>query len=160
MSVSDPKDISVSSESLERMKKELEDLTGEGRDKMAIRLQRAREFGDLKENAEYHSAKEAQGLMEARIRQLQHTIKNAVVREGPLDADKAGLGMIVSVKDGDDVEDYFLTASSEDKIAGVRTVTTSSPLGSALHGKSVGDEVKVDAPGGAFTVEIVGLRPA
>jgi len=160
MSVTDPKDISVSAQSLERMKKEFEELTGEGRDKMAVRLQRAREFGDLKENAEYHSAKESQGLMEARIRQLEYTIKNAVVREGPVDAGKAGPGMIVGVKDGDDVEEYFLTASSEDKIAGVRTVTTSSPLGKALEGRAIGDSVEVEAPGGAFTVEIVELRPA
>lgn len=159
MGVDEHKDIQVSSESLERIKKELEELTTEGRAKMAERLQRAREFGDLKENAEYHSAKEAQGFMEARIRQLEHTVRHAVVREVPADAKEAGPGMVVIVKDGDETEEYFLTVSNEDKIPGVRTVTISSPLGSALVGKAVGDEAKVDAPGGTFTVEVVGLRP-
>lgn len=148
----------VSNETLERMKQELEELTTTGRAEMGERLQRAREFGDLKENAEYHSAKDAQGLMEARIRQLQATVNNAVVRQGPADVEAAGVGVVVTVKEGDDTDEYLLAASSEEKLPGIRTVTTSSPLGSALMGKAVGDTVEVKAPAGKFTVEIVGIR--
>jgi transcription elongation factor GreA len=153
-----PDEIVVSSETLERMKQELTELTTAGRNEMSERLLRARELGDLKENAEYHSAKDAQGLMEARIRHLQYTIKNAVVRESAAQTDTVGTGVIVTVKDGDETEEYLVAQSMEEKAQGVRTITLSSPMGRALVGKRVGQEVIVEAPGGKFSVEIVGLR--
>lgn len=152
--------IEVSPDTYERMKAELEQLTTAGREEMAERLQRARELGDLKENSEYHSAKEAQGLMEARIRHLQNTIKKAVVREAPAGAEQVAPGVIVTVKEGDETEEYLVAASNEEKMPGIRTVTTGSPLGQALLGKKVGDTVDVEAPGGKFTIEVAGLRPA
>ncbi|MDQ4144940.1 MAG: transcription elongation factor GreA [Actinomycetota bacterium] len=154
-----PGEIVVSPETLERMHRELEELTTKGREEMSERLLRARELGDLKENAEYHSAKDAQGLMEARIRQLQHTIKNAVVREASAATDEVASGVIVTVKDGDDVSEYLLADSMEEKATGIRTITTSSPLGSALLGKKVGEEAVVHAPAGDFSVEVIALRP-
>jgi transcription elongation factor GreA len=157
--MNEPQDIAVSPITLERMRAELEELTTAGREEMSERLLRARQLGDLKENAEYHSAKDAQGLMEARIRQLQHVINNAVVRESTLDADVVVAGVIVTVKEDDDTEDYLFVESQEEKVPGVRTVTTSSPMGSALAGRRLGDTVEVEAPGGKFSVEIVGLRP-
>jgi transcription elongation factor GreA len=153
-----PDEIVVSPQTLERMNQELAELTTSGRSEMSERLLRARELGDLKENAEYHSAKDAQGLMEARIRQLQYTIKNAVVREGAADTDIVGTGVIVAVKDGDETEEYLVAQSMEEKVPGVRTITLSSPMGRALLGKRVGEEAIVEAPGGKFSVEIVGLR--
>lgn len=142
------------------MREELEDLTGPGRDEMAVRLLRARELGDLKENAEYHSAKDAQGLMEARIRNLQHTINNAVVREVSTTAEKVSSGLIVSIKDDFGVEDYLFADSMEERVQGVTTVTPASPMGRALAGKRLGETIEVQAPRGSFEVEIVGLRPA
>jgi transcription elongation factor GreA len=160
--MSDPEEIVVSAETLARMEKELEELTTTGREQMSERIQRAREFGDIRENAEYDAAKDAQGLMEARIRRLEHMIKNAVVRETPATADVASPGVIVTIRQEgeDETEDYYLAASPEDRMKGVRTVTTSSPLGAAIATKRVGDVVEVKAPGGTFTVEIVALRPA
>lgn len=155
-----PEEIFVSPQTLEKIKEELEQLTGAGRDEMAVRLLRARELGDLKENAEYHSAKDAQGLMEARIRNLQHTVKNAVVREVSTSADKVSSGLIVSVKDKFGVEDYLFADSMEEKVKGVTTVTPTSPMGKALAGKKLGETIEVQAPRGSFQVEIVGLRPA
>jgi len=152
-------DIIVSAETMERMKAELNELTTNGRDEMSVRLLRAREMGDLKENAEYHSAKDAQGLMEARIRQLQQTIKNAVVREGQVAADVVSTGMVVTVKDGEDTDDYLLADSIEEKSGGIRTITASSPMGKALMGKRAGEVIEIQAPGGKFAVEIVSLRP-
>jgi transcription elongation factor GreA len=159
--MSDPQDVVVSAETLERMEKELRELTTTGRDQMSERIQRAREFGDIRENAEYDAAKDAQGLMEARIRRLEHMIKNAVVRESPAEADVAKPGIIVTIRgEGDDeTEDYLFASSPEDRMPGVRTITTASPVGSAIVGKSIGDSVDVKAPAGTFRVTIVALRP-
>jgi transcription elongation factor GreA len=153
-----PEEIVVSPQTLERMNQELAELTSTGRQEISERLQRAREMGDLKENAEYHSAKDAQGMMEARIRQLQYTINNAVVRDVPAQIDLIGTGVIVTVKDGDETEEYLVAHSMEEKAPGVRTITLSSPMGRALSGKRVGEEAIVEAPGGRFSVEIVGVR--
>lgn len=158
--MSDSEEIVVSVETLERMKKELEELTTSGREEMSERLRRAREFGDIRENADYDAAKDAQGLMEARIRKLQHTVSRAVVRESGGKVKKAVPGVIVTVREpgSDETEDYLLADSSEEKIPGVQTASTASPLGSVLVGRRVGENVKVQAPGGNFSLEIVGLR--
>lgn len=154
-----PEDIFVSPQTLERMRQELEELTGPGREEMSVRLLRARELGDLKENAEYHAAKDAQGLMEARIRQLEYTISKAVVREVSTNADEVGPGLIVTVKDQYGTEDYLIADSMEEKVDGASTVTPYSPMGRALAGKKLGETATVEAPRGSFSVEIVGLKP-
>jgi transcription elongation factor GreA len=154
-----PEDIYVSPQTLDKLKEELEQLTGPGREEMSVRLLRARELGDLKENAEYHAAKDAQGLMEARIRQLEYTIDRAVVREVSTNADEVGSGIIVTVKDKFGTENYLIADSMEEKVDGCSTVTPSSPMGKALAGKKVGDTATVEAPRGSFTVEVVGLKP-
>jgi transcription elongation factor GreA len=153
--------IPISADSLERMKAELDDLVTRGRAEMSERLKRARDHGDIRENADYDAAKDAQGMMEARIRTLEETIKHAVVRKAGGAAEEAAPGVIVTVKEEgtDDPEEYFLAASNEDKIEGMRTITLSSPLGKAIAGRKSGDSVQVEAPGGSFTVEIVSLRP-
>lgn len=155
-----PDDIYISPQALQRLKEELEQLTGPGREEMSVRLLRARELGDLKENAEYHAAKDAQGLMEARIRQLEHTIGNAVVREPAVSTDEVGPGLIVTVKDKFGTDDYLFADSMEEKIDGASTVTPASPMGMALAGRKVGEKVTVEAPRGSFTVEIVSLKPS
>ncbi|MGH2705707.1 MAG: GreA/GreB family elongation factor [Actinomycetota bacterium] len=157
-----PDDVVVSAETLERMRGELDELETTGRSEMGERLQRAREFGDIRENAEYDAAKDAQALMESRIRQLQHLIKHAVVRDPPASVEEAGPGVIVSVREQgeEEVEQYLLAVTNEERVSGIRTVTTSSPLGKALAGKRVGETVRVEAPGGAFSVEVVDLRPS
>lgn len=160
--MTEPPEIVVSPDTFQRMSRELEELTTTGREEMGERLRRAREFGDIRENADFDAARDAQGLMEARIRQLQHMVNHAVVRDGPIDVEAAGPGVIVSVREdgAEDVEDYLLASSAEEKIEGITTATTSSPLGLALAGRKVGERALVKAPGGDFSVEIVGLRPA
>ncbi len=157
--MSQPEDIFVSPQTLQRLRDELEELTGPRRDEMAMRLLRARELGDLKENAEYHAAKDAQGMMEARIRQLEYTIDRAVVREVSTNADEVGPGLIVTVKDKYGTEEYLIADSMEEKVDGASTVTPSSPMAKALAGKKIGETATVEAPRGSFKVEIVGLRP-
>ncbi|MGH2718969.1 MAG: transcription elongation factor GreA [Actinomycetota bacterium] len=151
----------VSPETFTRWEQELKELTSDGRAAMSERLQRAREFGDIRENADYDAARDEQAMMEARIRHLQHMIKQAVVREGPATTDLAAPGVVVTIlEEGEsDTEEYLLASTAEEKLPGIRTITTSSPLGSALMGKKVGDRAQVAAPGGSFTVEVKGLRP-
>src|SRR2546427_5077151 len=144
-----------------RMRKELERLKTEGRDHIAERLLRAREHGDIRENAEYDSAKNEQGLMEARIRNLEHKLKDPEIIE-VVDGDEVAAGMLVTLrpldeKDPDD-ETYLVALSGEERAAGVRTVTATSPLGSVLIGRRVGERVTYEAPGGTFAYEGVALK--
>ncbi len=143
-----------------RMRKELEGLKTKGREEIAERLLRAREHGDIRENADYDAAKNAQGLMEARIRDLEHKLRDPDIIEAA-SGDEVAAGMLVTVRatdDPDDVETYLMAHSAEERGPGVRTVTSSSPLGSALMGKRIGDQVRYEAPGGTFTYEIVELE--
>lgn len=158
--MNNPQELVMEQSTLDRLSKELEELTTTGRQEASTRLLRAREMGDLAENAEYHAAKDAQGLMEARIRQLQHMLKNAVVREGPASAEIVEAGVIVTVKEGDQVDEYLVASSTEEKRDGIATITLSSPMGLALAGRKVGESAVVKSPGGEFTVEITALRPS
>jgi len=144
-----------------RMRKELEELRTEGRDRTSERLLRAREHGDIRENADYDAAKNEQGLMEARIRDLEHKLKDPDIIETPNGVDVAP-GTIVTLRplDEEEPEDetYLVALSAEEKAPGFRTVTSSSPLGAALLGKRVGERVTYEAPGGTFSYEVVGLK--
>jgi transcription elongation factor GreA len=146
-----------------RLREELERLTGEGRERMSERLLHARELGDIKENAEYDSAKDEQGLMEARIRELQRLLKDPDIIEGTAEAEEAGPGQLVTVRPIDDPDEdeetYLLAASKEERLEGVRTVSIDSPFGKALAGRRIGDRVEYQAPGGKFSYEITALKP-
>jgi transcription elongation factor GreA len=147
----------------ERLRAELDRLKGEGREHMSERLLHARELGDIRENAEYDSAKNEQGLMEARIRELERLLKDPDIVEAAVAAEEAGPGQLVTLKPVDepdlDEETYLLAASKEERLEGVRTVSIDSPLGQALAGKRIGDRVEYQAPGGTFTYEVTALKP-
>jgi transcription elongation factor GreA len=145
----------------ERLREELEDLRTRGREEMSERLKHARELGDIRENAEYDAAKNEQGLMEARIRTLEHMLRDPEIIEAPVDADAVRTGMVVTVvAEGDgDEETYLLADSAEERTSGARTVTTSSPLGKALVGAKVNEQVVYEAPGGSFRYTILGFKP-
>jgi len=146
----------------DRLKAEYDELTTTGRREVAARLLRARELGDLSENAEYHATKDEQGLMEARIRKLDWTLKNAQVVGAPQGSDVVEPGVLVVVRPPDghaaDEDTYLVAASPEERAKGARTVTVRSPLGSVLVGHRAGDRVTYEAPGGSFTYEIVAVR--
>jgi transcription elongation factor GreA len=146
-----------------RLKAELDELKTEGRARIAERLEHARELGDISENAEFDAAKNEQGLMEARIRDLEALLKDPDIVETPASVDAAGPGVLVTLRplDEDEPEDetYLLAASKEERAEGARTVTVDSPLGSAVVGRKVGDKVSYEAPGGTFTYEVVSLEP-
>jgi transcription elongation factor GreA len=153
---------SLTLEAYKRLRSELDELLTNGRDRIAERLKVAREHGDIKENAEYDAAKDAQGLMESQIRRLQEALRDPEIIEAPLAADAIVPHMLVTVRsldDGDDEETYLLAEHGEEKAPGARTVTTSSPLGTALMGASKDQEVLVQAPGGSFRYVVVGFEP-
>ena len=146
-----------------RVKAELEELMTSGREHITERIKVAREHGDIRENAEYDAAKNEQGLMESKIRKMRHMLRDPEIVETPVDSDAVGPGMLVTVRplDDDDPEDetYLLAEHAEEKAAGARTVTTTSPFGSALMGVAEGQEFVYEAPGGSFRYVVVGFAP-
>lgn len=153
---------SLTLEAYGRLRAELEELTSSGRERIAERLRVAREHGDIRENAEYDAAKDAQGLMEAQIRRLQEALRDPEIIEAPVGADAVAPHMLVTVRsvdEDDEEETYLLAEHGEERAPGARTVTTSSPLGTALIGASKDQEVMVQAPGGSFRYVVVGFEP-
>ncbi|HEY7666860.1 MAG TPA: transcription elongation factor GreA [Actinomycetota bacterium] len=146
-----------------RLRAELQDLETDGRAHISERLKAAREHGDIRENAEYDAAKNEQGLMEARIRTLKHMLRDPEIVEAPVDADAVAPGMLVTLRplDEDDPDDetYLLASHAEEKAPGARTITTSSPLGRALMGAALKQEILYEAPGGSFRYVVVGFAP-
>jgi len=158
--VTDTSATQLSRDAFERLSAELDDLTTRGRIDIANAIEAARALGDLKENGDYHAAKDAQGKMESRIRQLEALLKTAIVVEGDIsDTGSITPGTVVTLRyEGDDEDDTstFLVGSIEEK-GEFDVVSPSSPLGQALLGHSAGDTVEYAAPGGTLRVEIVKL---
>ena len=148
----------LSQSAYDRLSAELEQLQTTGRQEASRAIEQARAHGDLKENAEYHSAKEEQGKMEARIRQLEEMLRTATVGEAPK-GDTVAAGMVVTTRDDDGDEDTFLLGSREDRAGNLPVVSAQSPLGKALIGHKLGDEVAYQAPAGSFQVTITDLKP-
>lgn len=140
-----------------KLAEELEYLTTEGRRAIEKRISEARDHGDLRENAEYDTAKNDQGLMEARIRQIRHILENSEVRSAE-DSGKVEIGTVVTVVDEDgDEMDYFI-ASAENKVPGMILASPTSPVGSALLGAKPGETRSYEAPGGTFTMTVKSVR--
>ena len=151
----------LTQEAYDRLSAELEDAKGPRRAEIVARIEAAREEGDLKENGGYHAAKDEQGKLEARIRQLTQLLRDAKVGEAPTTAGVAGPGMVVEVAyDGDRSDtETFLIGSREDK-ASIPVYSANSPLGLALTGAKVGDSVSYTLPnGGSMTVELLSAEP-
>ena len=147
----------------ERLKAELDDLKSDGRTQIAERLKAAREHGDIRENAEYDAAKNEQALMESRIRNLERMLRDPEIVEAPPDSELVAAGMLVTLRpiEDDEPEDetYLLAESAEERAPSVRTITTTSPLGSAVLGARLDDQIAYEAPGGTFHYLVVGFEP-
>jgi len=154
----------ITLEAYGRLRAELDELTSSGRSRMAERLKAAREHGDIRENAEYDSAKNEQALMESRIRNLERMLRDPEIIEAPSSSDVVTPGMLVTVRalDEEDPDDetYLLAESAEERAPGVRTITTTSPLGQALMGARLQEQVSYEAPGGTFRCVVVSFRPS
>ncbi len=137
----------LSEEKLEELKKELEYLKGEKRLEIAERLKTSKEFGDLSENSEYSEAREEQAKVEARIIELEETLKQAAVIEKGGSIDKVRVGSSVTLKKGSSVFKYSIVGSNETRPEEGR-ISNESPLGKSLLGHKVGDKIVVHAPDG------------
>jgi transcription elongation factor GreA len=140
----------LTQEAYDRLKAELDHLTGPARAEISRRIGAARAEGDLRENGGYHAAKEEQGKMEARIRQLTQLLREAKVGTPPnADDGVAGPGMVVTVRYSDGDEETFLIGSREEAaVADITVYSAQSPLGQALTGAKPGDTVSYEAPNG------------
>ena len=147
----------LSQSAYDRLQAELDHLKTTGREEAAAAIKAARAHGDLRENAEYDTAKDEQGKMEARIRQLEDVLRRAQVGSAPA-GDVVSIGNVVTTVDGDGDEETFLIGSREDRTTGLTVVSAESPLGRALVGARVGDTVSYHAPAGAFSVKITAVR--
>jgi len=148
----------LSSAAHERLSAELEELTTLGRTDIARKIQAAREMGDLKENGDYHAAKEEQGKMAGRIAHLANLLENAVIVE-TAGATEVTPGVIVGIRyEGDDDVERYLLGSIEERVEGVEVMSPGSALGTALVGAEIGDTVEYETPTGAkLKVEIVSI---
>ncbi len=151
----------LTQEAYDRLKSEMDYLSGPGRVEIAKKIEAAREEGDLKENGGYHAAKEEQGKQEGRIRQLQHILDNSRVGEPPRTDGVVGPGMTVTIRfQGDEDEVTFLLASREESGSPIDVYSPRSPLGSAIAGKKVGETATYNLPNGrAASVEILEAVP-
>ena len=148
---------------MQDLKKKLEEeiaaLDNELRIELPREISKARAHGDLSENAEYHAAKERQGMVNARLGQLRARLRElSMVDMSRIPRDRVGLGSSVTVLDLQKEEEitYQLVTTEETNVAAGR-ISTNSPIGRGLLGKQVGDTVKVQIPGGVREMEIVQL---
>jgi transcription elongation factor GreA len=148
----------LSQKAYDRLKAEHDELTTVGRVDIARKIEAARELGDLKENGDYHAAKDHQGQMEARIRQLAAMIENCEIVEGT-DGEVVEPGSVVELRyEGDDDVDTYFYGSVEERGVEHDIISPGSPLGQALAGAAVGDAVSFQSPTGAtLTVEVVAI---
>jgi transcription elongation factor GreA len=151
-------DVHITPEGLESVRKELDQLTTVRRPAIVAKIKAARELGDLSENFEYHAAKNEQGMMEARIKELESIVKNHVLIEAKKATGVIDMGSTVRFsEDGQDEETYRIVGPAEaDPKAG--RVSYESALGKAMIGHRVGDEVEIKSPNSTYSVRIVAIE--
>jgi transcription elongation factor GreA len=152
-------EVHLSPETRDRLAQELEWRTGGRRSEISQWIERAREHGDIRENADYDAAKNEQGHNEARIRHLDALLKAAVIVEGA-DADVVQPGTVVEIRmDDEDQTTTYLVGSIEERHETYDVLSPSSPLGTVLMGKTPGEIVDFSGPKRSFKVEVVSVSP-
>lgn len=144
----------ISKEGYEKLKQEHEELTAVKRKEIALRIQIAKDMGDLSENAEYSDAKDAQSFNEGRISELSTLLKNLTIVDKGCDSDIVCMGSVVSTAiNGKEKKFTIVSFNEADPIAG--KISNESPLGEALIDQKSGDTVKVETPSGEFEYKIL-----
>ncbi|WP_320781343.1 transcription elongation factor GreA [Streptomyces sp. CRN 30] len=152
----------LTQEAYNKLKDELEYLTGPARTEIAAKIAAAREEGDLRENGGYHAAKEEQGKQELRVRQLTQLLETAKVGEAPAADGAVAPGMVVTIAfDGDEDDTLtFLLASREYASSDIETYSPQSPLGKGVIGKKVGEDARYELPNGkTASVKVLEAKP-
>jgi transcription elongation factor GreA len=152
----------LSQHAYDRLQAELEDLTTRGRIEVAEKIERARALGDLSENGDYHAAKDEQGHMEGRIRQLESLLDHAEIVDPPAQG-VVGPGSIVTVVyEGDDESsaERYLVGHIEERLGDLDVISPESPLGRALVGAKAGEWVTYEAPNGELRVQVLKAETA
>ena len=155
--MTDTKEIYVTTTGLEEMKSELDNLIQVKRPEVIKALKEARALGDLSENAEYDAARQEQAQTEARIKELESMIENAVVIEN-VDTNEVSIGTKVTIEyvGDDDTEEYSIVGVKEADPFNNK-ISNESPIARAILGKKIGDIVSVDSPNGKYDVKIVAI---
>lgn len=149
----------LTAEGEDALRRELQQLKDSRRPALAQRLKEAAAQGDLKENADYHDAKEQLGFIEGRVLQIEAILRNAIVVDNTESSDEVRIGSTVVIQEdgvGED-EEYRIVGSAEANPR-ERKISEKSPIGSALIGAGVGDKVKVKTPDGVIKFKIVDIR--
>jgi transcription elongation factor GreA len=153
----------LTQDAYDRLQEELENLSGPARTEIVERIAAARAEGDLKENGGYHAAKDEQGKMEARIRQLNQILRDAKVGTPPeAEAGIAGPGMVATVKflDSGDEETFLIGSREVAAVSDLIVYSAQSPLGKAIAGAKPGETRKYMAPNGRkMSVELLAVKP-
>ena len=148
----------ITAEGLEELEAELATLEGDGRREIAERIKTAREWGDLKENSEYHDAKNDQAHLETKIARLRDKIADAVVvADKPAGGGAVSLGSTVVVRDEDGGEQTWQIVSSHDAAPREGKLSAESPMAVALLGRAAGDQISVTLPRGTRTLTVLSV---
>lgn len=149
------KEIYLTSEGFLKLEEELDHLKKVERPEVIEAIKEARALGDLSENAEYSSARERQGKLEARIKEIEYTLEHATIIENNNDG-KVRVGSVITIKylEDDEDEEYSIVGTNEaDPFE--NKISNESPIAQAVMGKKVGDKVSVESPNGSFDIEII-----
>ena len=149
----------LTEEGLHKLKNELEHLTSIERPSMSLQIAEARDKGDLSENAEYDAAKEAQGMLEARIAKLENVVANSrVIDESRIDTSKVQILNRVKIKNlkNNSILEYILVAEQEANLKEGK-LSVSTPIARGLIGKKLGDVVEINVPSGKMSFEIMDI---
>lgn len=158
MMTSEKKEIYLTQEGLDEVIDELEVLKKEKRPEVIKAIKEARSLGDLSENADYHAAREEQGILEARIKELEYMAENAIIIEEAV-SDKVQIGTTITIKyvKDDDTDVYKIVGSIEaDPFE--NKISNESPIAKAIMGKKVGDIATVESPNGKYDLEILEIK--
>ncbi|MBP3634986.1 MAG: transcription elongation factor GreA [Bacilli bacterium] len=148
----------ITKEGLDELKNELENLTTNVRPEVINSIKEARALGDLSENAEYHAAREKQGQIESRIRELEYLIENAtIIEEGTSSEVRVGSTVEIKYIDDDEIEEYKIVGSTEaDPFE--NKISNESPIAKVIIGKKIGDIVSVESPNGSYDIKIISIK--
>jgi len=149
----------LTQEGLNRLKKELDHMKGPEREAIAKRLRAAIDQGDLSENADYTSAKEDQAFLEGRIQEVEAILSNVIIIEHVVrNLEEVGIGDHITIQEGTYTPEKYHLVGPKEADPGNGRISLESPIGKALLGRKVGEEVMADTPGGSVRFKILSIE--